>query len=271
MRVSVSAGRVIELAEGDVGQSETAGANRSPWLDPIQKRVSQAHGWAPGFLVGQPWCGTWGYDVLSRAGVPHGDNPFHPSCETMWQRATANGRLSTVPTVGGAILWRGTHTGIVVAVDAAAGIVHTIEGNSGDAVSRRVRALSGTHRFVSVAGVVQGPVERTVTEFWLEDLKAQYQVLGPWRVQAWRDRAYRDMKPARKRVASRVTTGDGLFAIRVGDTRHIGPWATDASRRKAQAIWEKRLGRRLRAYNKTRRVSASPLAAGPVDALGKTT
>ncbi len=137
--MSISAQTIISLAEADVGQRETAGANRSPWLDPLQDRVSTAHGWAAPWLRGQPWCGTWAYDVLRRAGVAHADNPAHPSTETMWVRAQAAGTLTTRPVPGCLIIWRGIHTGIVIAVDTAAGVVHTVEGNSGDAVTRRVR------------------------------------------------------------------------------------------------------------------------------------
>lgn len=267
--MSISAQAIIELAEADLGRSETTGANRSPWLDPIQRRVSAAHGWSPEWLVGQPWCGTWLWHIYDRAGLARSLNPAHPSCETMWVRAQQAGALTSTPQPGDAILWRGVHTGLVVAV--GNGVVHTIEGNSSDAVRRRVRAISGTHRFVRPAGVVQGAVERTVTEYWLEDLRPGNTVLGPWRVKAWRDRAYRDLRPERKRISTPVTTGKGLHAIRVGPPRHYGPWATDASRRKAQGVLEKRLGRRLRAHNRTRRAAASALPAGAPEALGKTT
>jgi hypothetical protein len=264
----INATTIITIAEQDIGQEETAGANRSPWLDPIQRRVSEAHGWAEDFLIGQPWCGTWLWDVYRRAGFPASDNPGHPSTETMWARATAAGTLTDTPVPGAAIVWRGVHTGLVVAVDAAAGVVHTIEGNSSDGVRRRVRALRGNHRYIVPKGLTQAPPTRI--EYWLEDLRAQYRVVGPWRTKVMRDRQLKALAPAVRRDASPVTTGDGRYAIRIGQARHIGPWSSEAARKKAQPIWEARRGRRLRAWNKTRRVPAATRPAGAPEALGRT-
>lgn len=264
--MTVSSRTLIALAEKDVGQRETTGPNRSPWLDPIQRFVAKLFGWSTDFLIGQPWCGTWGTKKGNEAGFTSADNPWHPSCESMWVKATANGTLTSHPQPGCAIVWRGIHTGMVVAIGSS--VVHTIEGNSGDAVSRRVRPLTGTHRYVVPKTLTQGAPTQTV--YYLEDLKAQYTVLGPWRTKVMRDRAYKRLKPARKRVATCLTTGDGRYVIRVGQARHYGPWTVKASRDNAQAVLEKRLARRLRRYSKTRRLDTTTPVGGTAEDLGKT-
>ncbi|MEQ8834261.1 MAG: hypothetical protein RIB67_07425 [Miltoncostaeaceae bacterium] len=272
----VHASTIADLAAADVGRAEQPlGSNRGPWLDPIQRRVSAAHGWAATFLLGQPWCGTWGYDVQDRAGMPDPDNPSHPSTEQMWLDATARGTLTDRPVPGAMIVWRGIHTGIVVAVDEAAGVVHTIEGNSSDRVSRRVRPIRGTHRYIVPAGLTQAAPVQTL--YWLEDPGAKFRVWGPWLRKRSAEKTLAGLPPARRARAEILRTGPGRlgirrWVIREGQPRHYGPGLSEAWREAARPVLEERLGRRLRPYNTRRPMpSGASTPAGAAQALGKTT
>lgn len=262
----LEAQKVVARAEQDVGKTEVPlGSNRGPWLDTIQRAASGAHGWGD-WLLGQPWCGTWAWSIYDALGVSMADNPAHPSTEEMWQRATRRGILSTTPIVGGPIVWRGVHTGIVVAV--GPDVVHTIEGNSSDMVARRIRPRNGDHRFIAPTWIVQGTVR---IEYWLEDLRGNPRVWGPWKRLAQAQRALANMPPARRNRSAIVEPGGGGYAIREGSPKRYGPWTAEPSRRKAQATIEKRLGRRLRAFNKTITTGTGTAATGAATGLGKTT
>lgn len=264
----MDARKIITLAERDVGRREDPGRpNRSAWLDPIQRRVSVAHRWDPGHLLGQPWCGTWLWDIFERVGHP--TDLAHPSTAVMWARAQERGRVVADPLPGDIIIWPGIHTGLVVAVDHAAGVAHTIEGNSGDAVTRRVRAIRGSHSYIRVPGGLQGALVQTV--WGLEDLRARPRVHGPWRARRSAERALAGMRPDRRRVSAVLRTGDGRFVVREGSPRNYGPWVSQAGRDAAQATLERRLGRRLRRWRRTRRVPPATTTASAPEALGKTT
>lgn len=261
----ISDRRIVARAEQDAGRTEQPlGSNRGPWLDTVQRAASEAHGWGD-WLLGQPWCGTWAWYVYDSLGVPEADNPAHPSTEEMWQKAIRKGTLTTTPIVGGPIVWRGIHTGIVVAV--GPDVVHTIEGNSSDMVARRIRPRNGTHRYIAPTWIVQGTVR---TEYWLEDLKANPRVWGPWKRLAQARRALAGMPPARRNRSVIVQPGGGGYAIREGSPKRYGPWAAEASRKNAQAALEKRLGRRLRPFNKTITTGATAAATGTATGLEKT-
>lgn len=265
--MSVSSSTLIALAERDVGQRETTGPNRSPWLDPIQRFIAKLFGWSPNFLIGQPWCGTWGAKKGDEGGYTTADNPWHPSCESMWVKASANGTLTATPMPGAAIVWRGVHTGMVVAVSGQ--VVHTIEGNSEDAVTRRVRALAGTHRYIVPKTLTQAAPRQTI--WWLENPKPKRQIYGPWRARRSAEKSYRKLTPARQRRADVLRTGDGRWVLRVGQPRHYGPWVTQTAAKNAQAMLEKSLGRGLRRFTRTRPLPAGAIpTGGVVDDLGKT-
>lgn len=272
----ISSSTIVTLATADVGRAEQPlGSNRGPWLDPIQRRVSAAHGWAESFLLGQPWCGTWGYDVLDRADMPASVNPSHPSTEQMWVEAEANGTLTARPVPGCMIVWRGIHTGIVVAVDEAAGVVHTIEGNSSDQVARRVRPIRGAHRYIVPAGLTQAAPTQTL--HWLEDPGAKFRIWGPWLLRRSTEKTLAGLPAARRKRAEILQTGPGRlgirrYVIREGQPRQYGPGLGPEWWETAQPVLERRLGRRLRRYTTTRPQPAGvTITAGAPEALGRTT
>lgn len=260
--MSVSSSTVIVIAERDVGVVESPmGSNRGKRIDEM------AANWGT-WMLGQPWCGSALYDWFKRAGFSVSDNPAHPSTQTMWDRAVANGTLTDDPVPGAAIIWEGIHTGLVVAV--GDDVVHTIEGNSSDGVRRRVRPRQGTHRYIVPRGLTQAAPRQTT--WWLEDPRAKYEIKGPWRKKASAEKAKRSLTPARQRVAQVLRTGDGKWVLRIGQLRHRGPWLTQAAAKNAQEKLEKALGRGLRRYTKTRRLPAGSIpTGGVVDDLGKTT
>lgn len=260
--MSVSSATVVAVAERDIGVTESPpGSNRGKRIDEM------ARNWGT-WMYGQPWCGSALYDWYKRAGFPIADNPGHPSTQTMWDRARANGTLTSTPVPGCAIVWEGIHTGLVVAV--GDDVVHTIEGNSSDGVRRRVRPRNGTHRYIVPKGLTQAAAVQTT--WWLEDPKAKYEIKGPWRKQASAENAYRSLKPARRRRATVLKAGGGKgWVLHIGQRRHRGPWLTQAAAKNAQGKLEATLGRRLRRYTKTRPMptGATPIG-GVIDDLGKT-
>lgn len=256
----IPAAAAIAAAERDLGVSETPpGSNRGTRIDQM------AANWGD-WMLGQPWCGSALYDWYKQAGFPTDANPAHPSTQVMWDRATANGTLTSTPVPGCAIVWEGIHTGLVVAV--GDDVVHTIEGNSSDGVRRRVRPRVGTHRYIVPRGLTQAAPRQTT--WWLEDPKAKYEIKGPWRKKASAEKAYRSLTPARARRASVLRTGDGKWVLRIGQPRHYGPWLTQAAAKHAQQKLEATLGRRLRRYTKTRPIPTAAVG-GTADDLGKTT
>lgn len=259
--MSVSSATVVAVAERDIGVTESPpGSNRGERIDEM------ARNWGT-WMYGRPWCGSALYDWYKRAGFPIADNPGHPSTQTMWDRAKANGTLTSTPVPGAAIVWEGIHTGLVVAV--GDGVVHTIEGNSGDAVTRRVRPYSGTHRYIVPVGLTQGRAMQTT--WWLEDPRAKYTLYGPWKAKASAEHTKKSLTAGRRRRADVLRTGDGKWVLRIGQPRNRGPWLTQTAAKNAQAKLEKSIGRGLRRYTKTRPLPAGAIpTGGVVDDLGKT-
>jgi hypothetical protein len=252
---SVSAGLVVAAAERELGTREIPwGSNSGPRVQLYQASTHlRGTGW--------PWCAAWVEYVWERAGLT--DHPADPSTWIMYQRAKARGELGA-PRPGGAILWPGTHTGLVVAVDLARAVVHTIEGNTSDQVARRVRAVKGAV-FVNPRDLSDGPV--TVPLYWLEDPGARVDVYGPWRLRSWAERKLASLEPDTRRMASIVEPGTGGYAIRVG-RRLYGPWRHLEAAKDAQAVLERRLGRGLRRYRTER--PAPELEPASAEELGRT-
>jgi hypothetical protein len=249
--VPVSALDIVKIAEAEVGVREVPmGSNTGPRVRDYQSSTSLAG-------TGWPWCAAFVEWVWERARLD--EHPANPSTFWMCKRAESRGELSSTPMVGGAIIWCGTHVGLVVAVGSST--VRTIEGNSGDAVNPRTRAIAGA-KFINPKGVVQGEIEPT--RYWLEDVGATIEVFGPWRSRKLAARRFKSLKPETKRIASVVETGDGRFAIRIG-RRFYGPWLTDAAQNNARRKLEAALGRTLREYR-----TGPKLDDGTAEQLGKT-
>lgn len=144
-----AAQRMVQIASAEVGQSEQPpGSNNSPRI--AEYRSATAGNPGPG-----PWCAYFVSWVARQAGVPLGDQgQGFGSVDALYSWAQQTGRAYTLgtgrtPQPGDLIVFH-EHIGLVESVDAN-GTIHTIEGNSGDQVARRVHAPGDAIGFVRMS------------------------------------------------------------------------------------------------------------------------
>jgi hypothetical protein len=125
----------LAAAQSQVGVSEQPpGSNDGPQI--AEFRTATA-----GSGVG-PWCAYFTSWAAAQAGVPLGEaGQGFGSVSALYGWAQRTGRATPAgpgvqPNPGDLIVWGGEHIGIVESVDPD-GSIHTIEGNSSNAVSRR--------------------------------------------------------------------------------------------------------------------------------------
>jgi hypothetical protein len=133
--------RALALAQGEVGQTEQPpGSNDSP-------RIADYRASTAGAGIG-PWCAYFVSWAAQGAGTPIGEaGQGFGSVAAVADWAQRTGRWNpaasgVAPQAGDAIVWGGTHIGIVESVDPD-GKIHTIEGNSSNAVTRRTHDAGG--------------------------------------------------------------------------------------------------------------------------------
>lgn len=138
---------VVSAAESQIGAGEQPpGSNDGPQIAAYRSAVAGAQ-------PGQPWCAYFVSWAAAQAGEPLGPNGqgLGSVAEiTSWAQST--GRLlpaSATPAPGDLILFGDQHVGIVESVNAD-GSLTTIEGNSGNAVSRVHRSPSEATGFVQL-------------------------------------------------------------------------------------------------------------------------
>ena len=131
----------LAAAQSQVGVSEQPpGSNDGPQI--ADYRTATA-----GSGVG-PWCAYFTSWAAAQAGVPLGEaGQGFGSVSALYGWAQRTGRATPAgpgvqPNPGDLIVWGGEHIGIVESVDAD-GSIHTIEGNSSNAVSRRTYGPDG--------------------------------------------------------------------------------------------------------------------------------
>ena len=131
----------LAAAQSQVGVSEQPpGSNDGPQI--AEYRTATA-----GSGVG-PWCAYFTSWAAAQAGVPLGEaGQGFGSVSALYGWAQRTGRATPAgpgvqPTPGDLIVWGGEHVGIVESVDPD-GSIHTIEGNSSNAVSRRTYGPDG--------------------------------------------------------------------------------------------------------------------------------
>ena len=131
----------LAAAQSQVGVSEQPpGSNDGPQI--AEYRTATA-----GSGVG-PWCAYFTSWAAAQAGVPLGEaGQGFGSVSALYSWAERTGRATPAgpgvrPNPGDLIVWGGRHVGIVESVDAD-GSIHTIEGNSSNAVSRRTYGADG--------------------------------------------------------------------------------------------------------------------------------
>jgi hypothetical protein len=130
---------IVNLVRGEIGQAEQPpGSNDSP-------RIAQYRQATAGSGVG-PWCAYFTSWAARGAGVPLGDTgQGFGRVDDVYAWAQRTGKAipagSGQPQPGDLIVWD-EHIGVVESV-LPDGQVQTIEGNSSDAVTRRVHDASG--------------------------------------------------------------------------------------------------------------------------------
>jgi hypothetical protein len=133
--------RALAVAQAEVGVAEQPpGSNDGP-------RIAEYRAATAGSGVG-PWCAYFTSWAAAQAGAPVGEvGQGFGSVEAVYAWAQRTGRAmpagpGVVPSPGDLIVWGGRHIGIVESVDPD-GSIHTIEGNSSNAVSRRTYGADG--------------------------------------------------------------------------------------------------------------------------------
>jgi hypothetical protein len=133
--------RALAAAQAEVGVAEQPpGSNDGP-------RIAEYRSATAGSGVG-PWCAYFTSWAAAQAGVPLGEaGQGFGSVGALYGWAQRTGRATPAgtgvqPTPGDLIVWGGHHIGIVESVDGD-GSIHTIEGNSSNAVSRRTYGPDG--------------------------------------------------------------------------------------------------------------------------------
>jgi len=133
--------QALAVAQGEVGQAEQPpGSNDSP-------RIADYRAATAGSGIG-PWCAYFVSYAAQQAGAPLGEaGQGFGSVSALSSWAQRTGRWTpaaagTPPQAGDLVVWGGEHVGIVESVDAD-GRIHTIEGNSSNAVTRRTHDASG--------------------------------------------------------------------------------------------------------------------------------
>jgi hypothetical protein len=131
----------LAAAQAEVGQAEQPpGSNDSP-------RIAEYRTATAGSGVG-PWCAYFVSWAAAQGGTPLGEaGQGFGSVSALYDWAQRTGRATPAgpgvrPNQGDLIVWGGRHVGIVESVDAD-GSIHTIEGNSSNAVSRRTYGSDG--------------------------------------------------------------------------------------------------------------------------------
>jgi hypothetical protein len=127
--------RALAFAQQEIGQTEQPpGSNDSP-------RIAEYRTATAGSGIG-PWCAYFVSWAAKNAGAPLGEaGQGFGSVSALYGWAQRTGRATPAgpgvrPNPGDLIVWGGRHIGIVESVDPD-GSIHTIEGNSSNAVSRR--------------------------------------------------------------------------------------------------------------------------------------
>jgi hypothetical protein len=126
--------RMVALAQAEVGQAEQPpGSNDSP-------RIAEYRSSTAGSGIG-PWCAYFTSWLGRQSGAPLGESGQgfgSVGALAAWAQRTGRGIPASAgpPQPGDLVVWGSQHIGIVESVGTD-GSVHTIEGNSSDAVTRR--------------------------------------------------------------------------------------------------------------------------------------
>ncbi len=153
------AGRIVEIAQQELAlnvREIPKGSNKAPRI-----RMYGLSTQAPLRYYPAPWCAYFASWVTRQAGVPIGANGlgdgYVPRIRAWARKARV---LFATPRPGDLILFP-QHMGIVESLQPN-GIVTTIEGNTGDAVRRKLRLVKSSTGFVRAA-LLTAPVAQLST------------------------------------------------------------------------------------------------------------
>lgn len=147
------AAAAVKLALADVGDKEATGNNDGAYVDAIEKPFGERHA---------PWCAMFATSKIQFAAQALGIKTVLHESESstdIYHQGKSKGLLLSKPIPNCIGLLKGDggtpgkdhhHTFLVVSIDAAAGVVHSVDGNWGNAVSRPVHKISDCD-FVAVA------------------------------------------------------------------------------------------------------------------------
>lgn len=130
-----AASRMVALAQAEVGQAEQPpGSNDSARIATYRQATA-------GSGVG-PWCAYFTSWLAQQSGAPLGEvGQGFGSVDALRGWAQRTGRTTDTPAPGELVVWD-EHIGVVESVDPD-GSIHTIEGNSSNAVTRRTYGPDG--------------------------------------------------------------------------------------------------------------------------------
>jgi uncharacterized protein (TIGR02594 family) len=115
----------LTVARRDIGQRETHGSNRSPWIDRLWRLLGKD------WLIGQPWCGAAVARWLGTQGIKPPKNFERALAWADW------GVPLDTPVVGAVVVFRrtgGGHVGLVAGEDER-GRLLVLGGNQGNSAS----------------------------------------------------------------------------------------------------------------------------------------
>lgn len=146
------AAAAVQIALTHVGIHESTGNNDGTFVDALERKFG---------LKGEPWCAMYATDCIEQAAAKLGLKTLlhkSPSSTEIFAQAKHLGLLLKAPEAYCIGLLRGSggtagkdhhHTFLVVTVDAKAGIVHSVDGNWGNAITRTSHPIAACD-FVAV-------------------------------------------------------------------------------------------------------------------------
>ncbi len=225
-----------------------------------------------GYSTPVPWCGCYvvfcanragykAYQHVSNGGVGHG------STAITYSEARRRGWLKRKPVAGALMIRNGVHVGIVDRVYDN-GTYSTIEGNSGDAVSARLRSVKDNWHFVVPSDL--GTASNNNTQVMYAFERTDVKIYGGWRTKAIRNQQMRRFKKARPDWWTRPikTTKPQPYSFEAGppgswaSPQQFGGWSSKSIRDEQLSLFKKaNPGVPTRTYNYRRRISGPPPSA----------
>lgn len=229
-----------------------------------------------GYSTPVPWCGCFvvfcanragykSYQHVSNGGVGHGATAI------TYSEARRRGWLKRKPVAGALMIRNGVHVGIVDRVYDN-GTYSTIEGNSDDAVSARVRSVKDNWHFIVPPDLGTATNNNTQVMYAFE--RTDVKIYGGWRTKAIRNQQMRRFKKEHPDWWTRPikTTKPQPYSFEAGppgswaSPQQFGGWSSKSIRDEQLSLFRKaNPGVPTRTYNYRRRISGPPPSATGYD------